>query len=245
MKKQKDVFKRTMILGAFSMMLLSCTVYADDTLQETSETAAEETENTVKALNCENGDVTLPFDLEAEENGALCLFEEKGKTCIKLQDSEEDEPVSVKLKGIPETFYVTTSLYIRELPDTESEITQILDIQQKITVYGEADGWYLAGTEKGYGFVSAKYLTDSEEEAKQAAEAEEAAREAAEAEWAAQQAAWAAQQQAWSAPKKSSSKSNKKQVYEVSRENIPSCADGSHGTTYITYSDGSVKTVEY
>lgn len=237
MKKVKNVFKRTVILGAFSMMLLPCTVYANDMLQETSETAAEETEHAADALNCENGDVTLLFDLEAEEKGALCLFEEKGKTCIRLQDREEDEPVSVKLKEIPETFYVTTSLYIRELPDTESEITQILDIQQKITVYGEADGWYLAGTEKGYGFVSAKYLTDSEEEAKQAAEAEEAARAA--------EAAWAAQQQAWSAPKKSSPKSNKKQVYEVSRENVPSCADGSHGTTYITYSDGSVKTVEY
>lgn len=33
--------------------------------------------------------------------------------------------------------------------------------------------------------------------------------------------------------------------YEVSRENVPGCDDPKHGTTYITYSDGSIDTVEY
>ncbi len=33
--------------------------------------------------------------------------------------------------------------------------------------------------------------------------------------------------------------------YEVSRENVASCEDPDHGTTYITYSDGSVQTIDY
>ena len=33
--------------------------------------------------------------------------------------------------------------------------------------------------------------------------------------------------------------------HEVSRENVPSCDDPDHGSTYITYSDGSVDVVDY
>ncbi len=35
------------------------------------------------------------------------------------------------------------------------------------------------------------------------------------------------------------------QPYEVSRENVASCEDPDHGTTYIAYSDGSVQTIDY
>ncbi len=34
-------------------------------------------------------------------------------------------------------------------------------------------------------------------------------------------------------------------VFEVSRESVPGCDDPKHGTTYITYSDGSTAVFEY
>ena len=33
--------------------------------------------------------------------------------------------------------------------------------------------------------------------------------------------------------------------YEINRENVPGCDDPDHGTTYITYSDGTIEAVDY
>ncbi len=231
---------------------------------ETQTQTEEETETEQSAEKLPE-DGILYYNIENPDKGAIRLVEEDGKTYVRYGDEEEETETSAPEEASdaakeggseepeteteepelllfeePETYYVTTALNMRALPDANSEIVQILQIEQKINVYAQMqEKWYLAGTEKGFGFVSKKYLTDSAEEAAQAMKAEEAAQQAAAL--AAQQAAAAAARQKASSSGGSGGGGKK----EVSRENVPNCDDASHGTTYITYSDGSVKVVGY
>lgn len=227
------MIKRAAVLGLWSCLACAATASAKEAQTELQTEQESETEAAAKELP-EDG--ILYFDLEKEEAGALRLTEkdEVVRIAYDEEDAGKEKETEVKLLDEPCTYYATTALYMRAVPETDARIVQILEIEQEITVYAEIDEWYLAGTDRGFGFVASKYLTDNEEEAAKSAKAEEAARaaEAAAAAAAAQNAA----QQAPSAP------SGK---YEVSRENVPSCEDGSHGTTYITYSDGSVEAVDY
>lgn len=228
----KKYIRKIFVLG---VCLICCAAWGEAAMAE------EETETEQIAWELPE-DGILYYDVENEDKGAIRLIEENGTVSIQPDgeqtdeteaESEEEEESELSVFDTPGIFYATTALYMRAMPDTESEIVQILKIGQQVTIYAETgEKWFLAGTEKGYGFVAKKYLTDDEEAATQAVEAEEAARQAAEA--AAAEAAAAASQGA--------SQSN---IHEVSRENVPNCDDGSHGTTYITYSDGSVKTVNY
>ena len=216
---KKQFIKKSMIGSLVCLLAFSGAVFADD-----------QTENEISVQELPK-DGILYFSIDQEDKGALQIFDENKKTYVQLSGEEETEKIELTFLEIPDTYFAITALYMRELPDTESKEVQILKIEQPITVYAIAEEWYLAGTEKGYGFVAKKYLTDSAEEASQAAKTEAAVR-------AAQQAA----SQAAIAQQASSSTQNR---YEVSRESVPNCADGSHGTTYITYSDGSVEAVGY
>ncbi len=212
---------------------------AQETASEAQTEAGSEAESEIAEGLPEDG--ILYFDLEDESEGSLQLTEKGKKTYVVYGDGKDTEETEISLLDVPAAYYATTALYMRAFPDVDSEIVQVLQIEQKITVYAEADKWFLAGTDRGFGFVASAYLTDSAEEAAQAVRTEEAARAEAEAR-AAREAAAAAQQAAqYHAPASSSGSG----VHEVRRENVPSCEDGSHGTTYITYSDGSVKTVDY
>lgn len=243
---KKYLGRKMFILG----VCLICLVAFGEAVAAEEETQETETEQIARALP-EDG--VLYYDVENEDKGAIRLVEENGTISIqydgKQRDeaetgSEEKEETELSVFETPETFYATTALYMRAMPETEAEIVQVLKIGQQITIYAETgEKWFLAETEKGYGFVAKKYLTDDEEAAEQAVATEEAVRQAA-AEEAARQAA-AAEEAARQAAAASQSASNSNKVHEVSRENVPNCDDGSHGTTYITYSDGSVKTVNY
>lgn len=243
---QKRILKRMAVIGLGCWLTAGMAFAAEpDAGQAETQTAEEtaaktQTEAGSEAAESLPEDGILYFDLEDESDGSLQLTEKGKKTYVVYEDGKDTEETEISLLDVPAAYYATTALYMRAFPDVDAEIVQVLQIEQKITVYAEADNWFLAGTDRGFGFVASKYLTDSAEEAAQAVRTEEAARAEAEAR-AAREAAAAAQQAAqYHAPASSGSG-----VHEVRRENVPDCEDGSHGTTYITYSDGSVKTVDY
>lgn len=210
----------------------------------------------------------LPLDtaedlaLHCTEDGAVFVTYYDPET--KQEETTED--YAVHTYDEESTVYNTSNLNVRVLPDTDADVLDTLSFGSEFTAYGELDGWYLIATDEGYGYVAAKYVTDDPDVIEQKRAEQEAARVQAEQAAAAAQAA--DQAAANSSGKQKSSAGNKKKQteasqpetsapqteapkpaeqprVEVSRENVADCDDPSHGTTYITYSDGSVEAVTY
>ena len=58
------------------------------------------------------------------------------------------------------TVTIKTQLYVRETPDSESEVIDALSRNSKVYVYSEKGDWYHVETESGIlGFILKKYLT--------------------------------------------------------------------------------------
>lgn len=195
-------------------------------------------------LDTEDGDVLLYAGISFDDWTEIRLYEKEDAVYVVCADAEGEEtsmekyPVVMLEEAV--TNWTLSNLNVRALPSTEGEKIEVISVASEVTVYGELEGWYLIRHEEGYAYVAADYLTEDQELADQKAEEiREAERQAAEA--AAQQAQYqASSSQSYSAPS-----TQTPQVYEVSRENIPGCDDPSHGTTIITYSDGSQSVIPY
>lgn len=150
-------------------------------------------------------------------------------------ESETAAPAETEeVKAEPKTMYVVSDVYIRQEPDASSEAVAVAYLGDEVTAEDVDEKWCKVTLGDKEGYVVKEYLTESKDEADQAVKSEEAAKEAAEAQAAA--AAQAAQQ---------SQSSGGGGKYEVSRQAYPDCDGSGHGYYEITYSDGSVETVEY
>lgn len=76
----------------------------------------------------------------------------------------------------------TTTLYVREMPSTESSVIGMVPIEDELTVVEEGvdEGWIKVSIEEGEGYVSSEFVTLSTEFVKAESKAEEEARLAAE-----------------------------------------------------------------
>ncbi|MDY5665429.1 MAG: SH3 domain-containing protein [Blautia sp.] len=188
------------------------------------------------------------FNLKLSEMDELQIYEKKGDSYVIYHDVEKDEEISTEKYAVHAeekslTFYTTSRLNVRELPDTSEKVLEVLPLGQEITVYGRTGDWYLIRSGEGYGYISQNYVTDDKEkadalvaQAKASVQAPAAAQTQTYVQQPEEDSQQAAQEPQEQAPQA---------VYEVSRENIPGCDDPDHGVTYITYSDGSVEAVEY
>ena len=180
--------------------------------------------------------------------------------------------------------YNTSDLNMRQFPDQEAEILDVLDFGNKLEACGELDGWYLIYTDGRFGYVSSDYITEDsgkleelrtsmqteaqqwetegyveqntvsapsgvqEEKQPETSAPETSAPETSAPETSAPEtSAPETSAPQTSAPETSAPETTapETQRVEVSRENVADCNDPDHGTTYITYSDGSVDVEEY
>lgn len=151
----------------------------------------------------------------------------------KAEEETPGETESEEAKAEPKTMYVVSDVYIRQEPDASSEAVAVAYLGDEVTAVDADEKWCKVTLGDKEGYVVKEYLTESKEEAEQAVKSEAAAKAAAEA-----QAAAAAQAQ-------QSQGSGGSGRYEVSRQAYPDCDGSGHGYYEITYSDGSVETVEY
>lgn len=190
---------------------------------------------------------TEPVLTEEYEILYVSFKDENGK------DAEAAEKAEEKKLEKSVTVWTSDDVNIRKEADQKSEALKVLPMGTECEVTAVAPGWLFVKAGELTGYVNHKYLTEDKAAVDKALEekriaAEEAARAAAEA--AAQQAAWEQQQaqqnQQNQQPQEPEAPAEQPtERYEVSRENVPSCDDGSHGTTYITYSDGTVEAIPY
>ena len=188
----------------------------------------------------------------------------------ETETEQQTEEVFAEAKAM----YLTDTVRVRSEANADSETVAFADRGNALTVLGELAGWYhvrlddpeaaeeieAAGSEAGEesdggqeaqteapakeGFVKGTYLTGDKEEAVQAVARNDAEIQRKEAEAAA--AAAAAAEAAASQPSGGGGgnrKSSGKHV--VSTQNVDDCDGSGHGTTIITYSDGSTKTRRY
>lgn len=234
------------------------TVKKEAEVKEGEEAAedAEPEEMVNLVLTEKNGTAHTFEDVKAETWKEPVLTEEYGILYINYKDeadkeAEAAEKVEEKKLEKPVTVWASSDVNIRKEAKQDSESLKVLPMGTECEVTAAAPGWLFVKAGELTGYVHHKYLTEDKAavdkalEEKRIAE-EEAARAAAEA--AAQQAAWEQQQaQQNQQPQQPQQPEEEKPTerYEVSREKVPSCDDGSHGMIYITYSDGSVEVVEY
>ena len=109
----------------------------------------------------------------------------------------------------------TTTLFVREQPNTDASIVGMVPIEDQLIVTEELDGWVKVNIEEGDGYVSTDYVTLSTEFVKAESKAEEEARLAKE------QAARAAAQEA-----------AKKKAAERAASSERSSSESSNGKTY-------------
>lgn len=101
----------------------------------------------------------------------------KGEYCVTGEDA-----VSVAKKvGTRIARVNTTTLYVREEPNTDSSILGMVPDGDELLVMEEADGWAKVNIEEGDGYISMDYVTLSTEFVKAESKAEEEARLAKEA----------------------------------------------------------------
>ena len=219
----------------------------EETETEADGEAAEETEP------CTLLDLQLTVDGTAffffgidPADGETALFGDAAAGSWTESADADDEADFYPVLGAADSYpvYALTPVYVRSLPDKSGEILKTLGIQDAVSVRGTSGDWLLLWMGDRYGFVNSSYVSADPAEAENARIQEDAARAAAEAAAAAAAAQAAAQQSrsSGSGGKKSSGSSGKT---VVSTEDVASCDDGSHGTRYITYSDGSVSVVNY
>ncbi|MCD7716460.1 MAG: SH3 domain-containing protein [Lachnospiraceae bacterium] len=127
----------------------------------------------------------------------------------------------------PVTMYTTGMVNIREEADGSSTLLGTAARGSELQVLGGTSKWFLVTQDDVTGYVAARYLTESTEEAQAAVDEEASARAALEAQAAAAAAAAAA-----------SSSSSGSDV--VSKEAVYDCDGSGHGYYIITHSDGSV-----
>lgn len=156
------------------------------------------------------------------------------ETEVESETAAPAETETEEVKAEPKTMYVVSDVYIRQEPDASSEAVAVAYLGDEVTAEDVDEKWCKVTLGDKEGYVVKEYLTESKDEADQAVKSEAAAKEAAEAQAAA--AAQAAQQ---------SQNSGGSGKYEVSRQAYPDCDGSGHGYYEITYSDGSVETVEY
>ena len=157
--------------------------------------------------------------------------ESAGETEGETAAPEETETEEAAAE--PKTMYVVSDVYVRQEPDASSEAVAVAYLGDEVTAVDVDEKWCKVTLGDKEGYVVKEYLTESKDEADQAVKSEAAAKAAAEA-----QAAAAAQAQ-------QSQSSGGGGRYEVSRQAYPDCDGSGHGYYEITYSDGSVETVEY
>lgn len=158
--------------------------------------------------------------------------ESAGETEGETAAPEETETEEAAAE--PKTMYVVSDVYVRQEPDASSEAVAVAYLGDEVTAVDVDEKWCKVTLGDKEGYVVKEYLTESKDEADQAVKSEAAAKAAAEA----QAAAAAAQAQ-------QSQSSGGGGRYEVSRQAYPDCDGSGHGYYEITYSDGSVETVEY
>ncbi|MGN0353546.1 MAG: SH3 domain-containing protein [Muricoprocola sp.] len=156
----------------------------------------------------------------------LSLNSGKEMTIGQTGEKEYSEPV---------TCYAIDDVYLRADVSSESEIVDTIYRGDEIKVIGETAKYYKIEKKDKVGYSVKSCVSEDEQDAINAVKQQEAALEAQRE---AEEAAAYAQQGATGG----TSSSGKK---VVSKEKIPDCSDPSHGTIYITYSDGSVGTKEY
>lgn len=164
-----------------------------------------------------------------EETAAETAAETAEETETESETAEETETEAAAAE--PKTMYVVSDVYVRQEPDASAEAVAVAYLGDEVTAVDVDEKWCKVTLDDKEGYVVREYLTESKDEADQAVKSEEAAKAAAEA------AAAAAQAQ--------QSQSSGGGRYEVSRQNYPDCDGSGHGYYEITYSDGSVETVEY
>lgn len=169
-----------------------------------------------------------------EETQEETVPETMAETEPESETAAPAETETEEAKAEPKTMYVVSDVYIRQEPDASSEAVAVAYLGDEVTAEDVDEKWCKVTLGDKEGYVVKEYLTESKDEADQAVKSEEAAKAAAEAQAAA--AAQAAQQ---------SQSSGGGGKYEVSRQDYPDCDGSGHGYYEITYSDGSVETVEY
>lgn len=145
----------------------------------------------------------------------------------------------------PAELFAVDDVYIREEPDSDSEILGVISRGDSIEVLGETAEYFNVKKDDVVGYSVRRCVSEDEQEAIAAVKAEEAAREAIRIaqEEAARQAA--AQQAAAARSSRGSSSKGGSSVHETGRQKFDDCDGSGHGYYEITYSDGSVKYEEY
>ncbi|MCD7763031.1 MAG: SH3 domain-containing protein [Lachnospiraceae bacterium] len=132
----------------------------------------------------------------------------------------------------PVTMYTTGMVNIREEADGSSTLLGTAERGSELQVLGGTSKWFQVTQGDVTGYVAARYLTESTDEAQAAVDQEASARAALEAQAAAAAAAAAASS--------SSSSSSSSGSGIVSKEAVYDCDGSGHGYYIITHSDGSV-----
>ena len=227
--------------------------------EETEVTAFVPEEGSIYDLKIEteDADVLVYLGLSFEEVKEIALYEKEDAVYTVVLNAK-DEEVSTEEYALVTTeeaavYYTTSNLNVREIPSTDGEKLGMFSLASEISVYGKTEGWYLVSYENAYAYVSADYVTDDKavadaklEEAKAAEAAAAAAKQAAASQPSYSEPSYS--EPSYSEPSYSEPEVQEptvSEVYEVSRETVPSCDDPDHGTIYITYSDGSVSVETY
>lgn len=153
----------------------------------------------------------------------------KGEYCVTGEAAVE----LAKKVGTRIATVTTTTLKVREQPNTDSSVLGLVPIDDDLLVMEELDGWVKINIEEGDGYVSTDYVTLSTEFVKAESKAEEEARlKKAEEERKAAEAAAAASQ----AKKKSTSSSSSNSSSSASQAPAMTVSGGSeYGNAVANY----------
>ncbi|MCF0132580.1 MAG: SH3 domain-containing protein [Blautia sp.] len=132
----------------------------------------------------------------------------------------------------PAELFAIDDVYIRQEPDSESDIVGLIYRGDAISVLGETAKYYIVQKEDVTGYTVKRCISEDEQDAIAAVKAQEAALAAQEA----AAAAYYAPTEQWS---------GYAGVSEVSRQRFDDCDGSGHGYYVIHYSDGSQSIQNY
>ena len=229
-----------------------------------STTADFEKAPAILAIRLEAGEDSYYFyaDLSTADSFGLNLSE--GKTFLSYKDEKGEEKKTLEIEGQePEASYAGTDVNLRATPSKDGDVVKVLSAGTPVMILGTDGEWSYALVGEDLGFVMSEFL-DAKYVAPQASASYGSDAGTYESDsydsysydtdsydsydsyddYGYDYNDYDEDYDSYTPPTPSEGGSSGG-IYEVSRESVPTCADGTHGFTYITYSDGSVVVEEY
>ena len=158
LKKEITVKKKNLLLAVFICMLGTAVVFGDSSMKSSADQAVLGDSDVADTDTLSSGSA-VEADTEASSSSTSKTEEAKEKADESSNDDDANEEGLATLPDGPAYVGVYSTLNLRD--GVYGNILAELENNEKVTITGREVDWYKVSTDKGDGYVHARYIFDA------------------------------------------------------------------------------------